>query len=72
MWDTVINGNSIVNLEGVVYFPTTHVHFDGNFTGQSHEVAIIADTIEFSGNASFKKLSDVYLPSILTFARLVE
>jgi len=45
------NGNSTTDLKGTLYFPATKVRFLGNNTSTGGCTHIIANTIEFQGNA---------------------
>ncbi len=47
-----INGNSGSSIEGVIYAPTADITYNGGSTGNSECLQIIANTVEFSGNAS--------------------
>jgi hypothetical protein len=68
----IFSGSSSMQLSGVLYFPTTEVKFSGTFSATPLDLMLIADKVEFDGNASFAKLADDFVPTALTFARLVE
>ncbi|NIR45885.1 MAG: hypothetical protein GWM93_17060, partial [Gemmatimonadetes bacterium] len=46
-----LTGGSDMQLEGIVYFPSTDVQFSGGSTVQSSGAVIIADEVGFSGDA---------------------
>ena len=68
----IFSGGSEMTLSGVLYFPTTEVKFSGTFDANPLDLMLIADKVEFDGNASFTKLADDFVPAALTVARLVE
>jgi hypothetical protein len=47
------NGDGTSSMTGAIYFPTQHVQMNGNFTGQNGCMQVIADTIDYTGNATF-------------------
>jgi hypothetical protein len=53
-------GNSSSNLTGAMYFPNNEVEYTGNSSAGVQNVAIVADTVSFIGNASLK--SDPSVP----------
>lgn len=46
------NGDASSKLTGDLYFPTQHVSYLGNFSGINGCTQIIADTVQWSGNAT--------------------
>lgn len=48
-----INGNASSNITGAIYFPSQEVDFLGNFSGSGGCTQIVADTIYYTGSASF-------------------
>jgi len=53
--DNVVNGSTGLTLQGTLYFPTTPVRFAGgaSSTGAAAYTILIADTITFTGGATF-------------------
>ena len=47
------NGNSTTTLEGALYFPSAYVVLDGGNSTEAGYTVLIADTIKFSGQATF-------------------
>lgn len=47
------NGDGTSSMTGAIYFPTQAVQMNGNFTGQNGCMQVIADTINYTGNATF-------------------
>ena len=50
-----ITGNSNMNLTGAIYFPNSTLSYTGNTSGSGSDVALIADYVILTGNASFKE-----------------
>lgn len=48
-----INGNATSNLTGAIYFPSQEVDFLGNFSGNGGCTQVVADTIYYTGSATF-------------------
>lgn len=48
-----INGNATSLLTGTIYFPSQEVDFLGNFSGSSGCMQVVADTIYYTGSATF-------------------
>jgi Flp pilus assembly protein TadG len=48
-----LNGNASSNMTGAVYFPTQEVDFQGNFSGSNGCTQVVADTIYYTGSATF-------------------
>ena len=48
----VFNGNATSNLTGDIYFPTQSVTYQGNFSGSGGCTQIVADTVQWTGNAT--------------------
>jgi Flp pilus assembly protein TadG len=48
-----INGNASSNLTGAIYFPSQEVDFLGNFSGSNGCTQVVADTIYYTGSATF-------------------
>jgi len=48
-----INGNATSNLTGAIYFPSQEVDFLGNFSGSNGCTQVVADTIYYTGSATF-------------------
>lgn len=48
-----INGNASSNITGAIYFPSQEVDFLGNFSGAGGCTQVVADTIYYTGSASF-------------------
>ncbi len=69
-----LTGGSTMQLEGVLYFPSTDVAFSGGSSVQSSAAVIIADEVNFTGDAflgGFEN-SPILGNPLLTQARLVE
>ena len=49
-----INGDASSLLTGAIYFPSQEVDFLGNFSGSNGCVQVVADTIYYTGSATFK------------------
>ncbi|MGH6682457.1 MAG: pilus assembly protein TadG-related protein, partial [Pseudolabrys sp.] len=49
-----INGDSSSRITGAIYFPSQEVDFLGNFSGNNGCVQVVADTIYYTGSATFK------------------
>ena len=47
------NGSSSTVLQGALYFPTSDVDFQGNFSGNYACLQIVADQITYTGSATF-------------------
>jgi len=53
--DTIkFNGSSSSSIEGLIYMPNQDIEFGGNTGGASNCTLIVADTIQFKGNASLE------------------
>ena len=48
-----INGNAASNITGAIYFPSQEVDFLGNFSGAGGCTQVVADTIYYTGSATF-------------------
>ena len=48
-----INGTASSNITGAVYFPSQEVDFLGNFSGSGGCTQVVADTIYYTGSATF-------------------
>jgi Flp pilus assembly protein TadG len=48
-----LNGDGTSNLTGAIYMPTQEFHFLGNFSGIDGCLQLVADKIQFTGNATF-------------------
>ena len=48
-----INGNATSNMTGAIYFPSQEVDFLGNFSGSGGCTQVVADTIYYTGSATF-------------------
>lgn len=48
-----INGNASSLMTGAIYFPSQQVSFLGNFSGSSGCMQVVADTIYYTGSATF-------------------
>jgi hypothetical protein len=48
-----INGNATTSFQGAIYFPSQYVQFLGNFGGNHACLQVIADRIDYTGNATF-------------------
>ena len=46
-----LTGGSTMQLEGIIYFPSTDISFSGGSTLQSSAAIIIADEVSFTGDA---------------------
>jgi hypothetical protein len=44
-------GGSGQQMSGVLYFPTTHVDFNGGSASNAQQVTLIADTLNITGNS---------------------
>jgi hypothetical protein len=49
-----INGTASSNITGAIYFPSQEVDFLGNFSGAGGCTQVVADTIYYTGSASFQ------------------
>lgn len=49
----VFNGDAASRLTGNLYFPTQAVSYNGNFSGRNGCTYVVADTVSWSGNATF-------------------
>jgi Flp pilus assembly protein TadG len=47
------NGDGTSLMTGAIYFPSQQVEMNGNFTGVNGCLQVIADTINYTGNANF-------------------
>jgi hypothetical protein len=67
-----INGNATSLLTGAIYFPSQEVDFLGNFSGSSGCMQVVADTIYYTGSATFstncsgKGLGTIPVPGSVT------
>ncbi len=66
------NGGSAMDLTGILYFPKSGVTFTGGTSADKAEVAIVALTLEFGGNAVVDSTFASSLFGDEFFARLVE
>jgi Flp pilus assembly protein TadG len=48
-----INGNASSSITGAIYFPSQEVDFLGNFSGSNGCTQVVADTIYYTGSATF-------------------
>ena len=48
-----INGDASSNMTGAFYFPSQEIDFQGNFSGANGCTQVVADTIYYTGSASF-------------------
>ena len=48
-----INGDATSNMTGAIYFPSQEVDFQGNFSGNGGCTQVVADTIYYTGSATF-------------------
>lgn len=48
-----INGNATSKITGAIYFPSQEVDFLGNFSGSGGCTQVVADTIYYTGSATF-------------------
>lgn len=48
-----LNGNASTNMTGAIYFPSQEVDFLGNFSGSNGCTQVVADTIYYTGSATF-------------------
>jgi Flp pilus assembly protein TadG len=48
-----LNGDGTSSLTGAIYMPTQEFRFLGNFSGKDGCLQLVADKIEFTGNATF-------------------
>jgi hypothetical protein len=66
-----MNGGSAMQLDGIIYAPSTDVEFSGGTSAASSSVMIIADEVEFKGSdGTF--LGDFDTSSILNNALLLQ
>ena len=65
-----MTGGSSMNLDGVIYTPSTAVEFAGGTSSDSSSIVIIADTVEFKGGDAF--LGDFDTSSILNNALMLQ
>ena len=50
-----ITGNANSNLTGALYFPRDQLSYIGNSSSTNENIAIVAQSVSFTGNASFKE-----------------
>ncbi len=65
-----LTGGSTMNLDGIIYTPSTNVEFAGGTSADSSSIVIIADKVEFKGGDTF--LGDFETSSILNNALLLQ
>ena len=65
-----LTGGSTMNLDGIIYAPSTDVEFSGGTSSDSSSIFIIADEVEFKGGDTF--LGDFDTSSILNNALLLQ
>ena len=65
-----LTGGSTMDLDGIIYAPTTDVEFAGGTSVDSSSILIIADEVEFKGGNTF--LGDFDTSSILNNALLLQ
>jgi hypothetical protein len=63
-------GGSTMNLDGIIYAPTTTVKFAGGASADSSSIVIIADKVQFKGGDTF--LGDFENSSILNNALMLQ
>lgn len=51
--NNIFNGDSSSRLTGNLYFPSQQVTYNGNFSGRNGCTYVIADTVSWSGSATF-------------------
>ncbi|HXS06119.1 MAG TPA: TadE/TadG family type IV pilus assembly protein [Rhizomicrobium sp.] len=67
-----INGDATSNMTGAFYFPSQEVDFQGNFSGSGGCTQVVADTIYYTGSATFstncsgKGLKTIPVPGSVT------
>lgn len=65
-----LTGGTTMNLDGIIYAPTTNVEFAGGTSSESSSIVIIADKIAFKGGDTF--LGDFSSSSLLNNALLLQ
>jgi Flp pilus assembly protein TadG len=65
-----LTGGSTMNLDGIIYTPSTDVEFAGGTSADSSSILIIADEVEFKGGDTF--LGDFDTSVILNSALLLQ
>ncbi len=65
-----LSGGSTMNLDGIIYAPSTDVEFAGGTSADSSSILIIADEVEFKGGDTF--LGDFDTSTILNNALLLQ
>ena len=65
-----LTGGSTMDLDGIIYTPSTNVEFSGGASANSSSIVIIADMVEFKGGNSF--LGDFDNSSILNNALMLK
>ncbi len=65
-----LTGGSTMDLDGIVYTPSTHVEFAGGTAADSSSIMIIADTVDFKGGDTF--LGDFDTSTIMNNALLLQ
>ena len=68
-------GGSTMDLDGIVYTPSTHVEFAGGTSADSSSIMIIADTVDFKGGDTFVgdfDTSTIMNNALMLRAQLVE
>ncbi len=63
-------GGSTMDLDGIVYTPSTHVEFAGGAAADSSSIMIIADTVDFKGGDTF--LGDFDTSTIMNNALMLQ
>ncbi len=49
-----VNGNASSQMTGAIYFPSQQIRFLGNFSGNNGCLQVVADTIYYTGSATFR------------------
>jgi hypothetical protein len=65
-----LTGGSTMDLDGIIYTPSTNVEFSGGASANSSSIVIIADMVEFKGGDTF--LGDFDNSSILNNALMLK
>lgn len=68
----IFNGTADSLLTGAIYFATQTVQFNGNFSGDEGCTQIVGLTVEWNGNANFKKDCTAYGMDAIPAAELVK
>ena len=69
--ESVINGGSDMNFEGIVYMPNGTVRFNGNAGQHAECLLLIANRVNFSGESSLDNDCPSHIDDVDTTARII-